>query len=203
MMSTDSLDDKWSTAETEIMQATYQALLTHGYADLSILDIAEELDKSKSALYYHYDSKEDLFIAFLEFAVDQFESSISTESGEDPREDLDHFIEKLLPLQPDEDQRQLQEVLVGLRSQSATNAEFRKQFTRIDERLATTIQEIIEQGIEMGTFCDVDPTRVAEHILATINGARYTRATTDRENAAAAVRVSLASYIDTELRRRS
>jgi len=77
-------------------------------------------------------------VAFLEFAVDQFETTISTETGEDPNEDLDHVIEKLLPLQPDEEQRQLQEVLVGLRSQAVTNEAFSEQFTRIDERLATT-----------------------------------------------------------------
>ena len=200
MRSTDSLDEKWSEAETEIMQATYRALLTHGYADLSISDIAEELDKSKASLYYHYDSKDDLLIAFLEFAVDQFETSISTETGEDPKEDLDRIIEKMLPLQPDEDQKQIQEVLVGLRSQAVTNTDFRKQFTRIDERLLATIKEIIEHGIEMDSFCDVDSTRVAEHILSTINGAMYARATTERENAAAAIRVSLVSYIDSELR---
>ena len=200
-MSTNSPDEKWSTAEEEIMEATYRALLTHGYADLSISRIVDELDKSKAALYYHYDSKNDLLVAFLEFAVDQFETTISTETGEDPNEDLDHVIEKLLPLQPDEEQRQLQEVLVGLRSQAVTNEAFSEQFTRIDERLATTIREIIQRGIDTGTFRDVDPTRVAEHVLATINGAMYSRATTDRENALAAVRVSLSSYLDTELRR--
>lgn len=202
-MSTESPNGEWSTAETEIMQATYQALLTHGYADLSISRIAEELGKSKAAIYYHYDSKDELLIDFLEFAVDRFEATISTETGDDPNQDLDHVIEKLLPLQPDEEQRQLQEVLVGLRSQAVTTGAFREQFTRIDERLSNTIRKIIQRGIDMGTFRDVDPARVAEHVLATINGAMYARATTDRENAAAAARVSLASYIDSELRNRS
>lgn len=183
------------------MEATYRALLTHGYADLSISRIADELGKSKAALYYHYDSKDDLLIAFLKFSVDRFETTIGTETGDDPSEDLEHVIETLLPLQPGEEQQQLQAVLVGLRSQAVTNEAFREQFTRIDERLATTIREIIQHGIDEGSFRDVDSTRVAEHILATVNGAMYGRATTDRENAAAAVRVSLSSYIDSELRR--
>lgn len=200
-MSTNSPDEKWSTAEEEIMEATYRALLTHGYADLSISRIADELGKSKAALYYHYDSKDDLLIAFLKFSVDRFETTIGTETGDDPSEDLEHVIETLLPLQPGEEQQQLQAVLVGLRSQAVTNEAFREQFTRIDERLATTIREIIQHGIDEGSFRDVDSTRVAEHILATVNGAMYGRATTDRENAAAAVRVSLSSYIDSELRR--
>jgi len=200
-MASDSPEKNWSTAEEEIMEATYRALLNHGYADLSISRIADELDKSKAAIYYHYDTKDDLLVAFLEFAVDRFEETIDTETGNEPGADLEHVIEKLLPLQPDEEQRQLQAVLVGLRSQAVTNGVFREQFTQIDERLAATIRGIVDRGIEEDTFRDVDPSRVAEHILATVNGAMYGRATTDRKSAAAAARVSLASYIDSELRR--
>lgn len=200
-MASDSPEKDWSTAEEEIMEATYRALLNHGYADLSISRIADELDKSKAAIYYHYDTKDDLLVAFLEFAVDRFEETIDTETGNEPAADLEHVIEKLLPLQPDEEQRQLQAVLVGLRSQAVTNGVFREQFTQIDERLAATIRGIVDHGIEEDTFRDVDPSRVAEHILATVNGAMYGRVTTDRKSAAAAARVSLASYIDSELRR--
>jgi AcrR family transcriptional regulator len=202
-MTSDSSGTTWSTAEEEIMEATYRALLEHGYAGLSISRIAGELDKSKAAIYYHYDTKDDLLAAFLEFAVDRFEETIDTETGEEPSEDLEHVTEKLLPLQPDAEQRQLQTVLVGLRSQAVTNEVFREQFTQIDERLAATIRDIVERGIDEGSFRDVDPSRVTEHILATVNGAMYGRATTDRQSAAAATRVSLASYIDSELRQRS
>ncbi|MGM0447069.1 MAG: TetR/AcrR family transcriptional regulator [Methanobacteriota archaeon] len=201
-MATDSPETHWSTAEEEIMEATYRALLEHGYADLSISRIADELEKSKAAIYYHYDTKDDLLVAFLAFAADRFEETVHTETGDDPAEDLEHVVEKLLPLQPDEEQRQLQAVLVGLRSQAVTNETFREQFTQIDERLAATIRGIVDRGIDEGTFRDIDSSRVAEHVLATINGAMYGRATTDRHSAAAAARVSLASYIDAELRRR-
>jgi len=80
-MASDSSKQHWSTAEEEIMEATYRALLRHGYADLSISRIADELDKSKAAIYYHYDTKDDLLVAFLEFAVDRFEETIETETG--------------------------------------------------------------------------------------------------------------------------
>jgi AcrR family transcriptional regulator len=202
-MATNSHENHWSSAEEEIMEATYRALLEYGYAELSISRIADELDKSKAAIYYHYDTKDDLLTAFLEFAVDRFEDTINTETGDEPAEDLEHVIEKLLPLQPDEEQQQLRAVLVGLRSQSVTNEVFREQFTQIDERFAAAFRSIVERGIDEGTFRDVDSSRIAEHILATVNGAMYGRVTTDRKSAAAAARVSLASYIDSELRRRS
>lgn len=200
-MSAGSSNGGWSAAEREIMQATYHALLEHGYADLSISRIATELDKSKAAIYYHYDSKDDLLIAFLAFAIDRFETEIRGETGDDPSKALDHVIEKLLPLRPDENQQQVQDVLMSLRSQAVTDEAFREQFTRIDDRLATTIQDIVRRGTEEDVFRDVDPTRVAEHVLATVNGAMYARATTNRESVAA-TRLSLSSYIDSELRLR-
>lgn len=198
---TDSSNEKWSSAEEEIMQATYRTLLVTGHVDLTISGIADELGKSNAVLYYHYDSKDDLLGAFLDFAVDRFEAMISTEPTKDPNGDLERVIEKLLPVQHDADQRQFQEVLIGLRSQGVTNEAIREQFTRIDERLATTIGDIIERGIDEGTFRDVDSTRVAEHILAIVNGAMYGRVTTVQENTLSETRVSLSSYIDAELRR--
>lgn len=181
------------------MKATYRALLQHGYAGLSISRIAEELDKSKASIYYHYDSKDDLLVTFLEYAADQFESSVATETGDDPRADLEHVVEKLLPRQLDEEQRQVQSVVLGLRGQAVTSEPFREQITAMDDRLASTVREIVDRGIEDGTFRDVDSWRVAEHVLATVNGAMYARATTDRENAVVAARDSLSAYLDVTL----
>lgn len=183
------------------MEATYRALLEHGYAGLSIARIADEFDKSKASIYYHYESKDELLVAFLGFAADRFEAMIDTQTGDDPGTDLERVVERLLPLELATDPHRIQSVIVELRSQAVTDEAFREQFTRLDERLVDTIRGIIERGIEEGEFRDVDSTRVAEHVLAVVNGAMYGRATTDRGNAPAAVRVSLSSYLDAELRR--
>ena len=37
----------------DIMSATFRALSKHGYASLSMQDIADEFDKSRSLLHYH------------------------------------------------------------------------------------------------------------------------------------------------------
>jgi len=193
---------EWSDAEEEIMRATYRALLSHGYADLSMSHIADELDKSKAAPYYYYDSKDELLVAFLDYAIYRFEDGLDTDVGDDPKERLDHAVEKLLPLRPDEKTRDLQAVLVELRAQAVTNDAFREQFSRLDAEIVETIREIVQRGVDDGTFRDVDATRIAEHVLATIIGGRYGQATTDREDAIGAPRVSLTSYLDAELRPR-
>jgi len=199
-MSDPESHDDWNDAQEEIMIATYDALLSHGYAGLSISRIADELDKSKASIYYHYDSKDDLLLAFLRYAVDQFESSLGTERSDDPYRDLEQIIEKLLPLRFEDEAAQIHSVVFGLRGQAVTDETFREQFTDIDDRLTETIRTVIQRGIDDGTFRDVEIDRVTEHILATVNGAMYGRVTTDR-SAVPAVRVSLLSYLDTELRR--
>jgi AcrR family transcriptional regulator len=193
--------ETWSEAEKRVMLATYRALLEHGYADLSIARIAEELDQSKSAVYHHYDSKEDLLISFLAYATDRFEAVAATEAATDADEALDGVVERLLPLRPTEERRQIGAVLVALRAEAVTNDAFRAQFTRVDELLATTLRETVARGIESGEFRDVDAGRIAEHVLAIVFGAMQSRATTDRQDAVAAARVSLAAYLDRELRR--
>ena len=200
MRGCDAADGEWTPAEEAIMHATYRALLRHGYANLSISRIADEFDKSKASIYYHYDSKDDLLVAFLEFAADRFESMFDTGLDDDPSADLEHVVETLLPLDPSEDDHQLQSVQVELRAQAVTDEAFREQFSKLDDRLVATVRDIVERGVEEGEFRDVDPTRVAEHVLAVVNGAMYGRATADR-GSAAAVRVSLSSYLDAELRR--
>jgi len=60
----------------EIMRATYRALQEHGYADLTIKRIAEEYGKSTAAIHYHYDTKDDLLAAFLDYILDQFQNTV-------------------------------------------------------------------------------------------------------------------------------
>lgn len=196
----DAIDQKWSKGEREIMNATYRAMLEHGYPNLSISIIADELGKTKASIYYHYDSKEELLISFLDFVVDRFKIDFTEEISESPGTALDNAIERLVPLQLTDKEFHGQIVLLELRSQASRNEAFRERFTEINELLVETICDIIERGIDAGTFQDVEAARVAEHIVATTNGAKIDRITTDRDAAPAAVRVSLMAYIDSELR---
>jgi len=47
-------------------------------------DIADECSKSKSLLHYHYDTKEDLLVAFLDHVISDSERRIAAHA-DDPR----------------------------------------------------------------------------------------------------------------------
>lgn len=188
--------DGLCATEKEIMYATHRALVRSGYAELSISLISDELDKAKSTIYHYYDSKDTLLIGFLRFTIDRFEATLSTSIGDHPEEDLKHIVRTLLPCQLNEKKRQLHSVLVTLAPQALDREAFREQFTEIDTRLATIIEETVRRGVTAQSFRDVDPTEVAEHILGLIKGTMYSRLTTNREAAIVAARGSLFEYID-------
>jgi AcrR family transcriptional regulator len=164
-----------STREA-IMQATYDALAEHGYADLTIQRIGDEFEKSKSLLYHHYDSKDDLLIDFLSFMLKQMAEDIPFEEQPDAYQQLvfafDHVFENLLT----PDRLDFIGAMTELRAQAAHDGSFREQFTANETFIRSRIVEIIQDGIEEKTFCEVDPQRVADTLLTILDGAfvRYT-----------------------------
>ena len=79
-----------------IMDATYRALCTHGYAALTMQDIADESECSKSLLHYHFDTKEDLLVELLDHLLERFEARVSATDTDDPRDQLVDLVDVFL-----------------------------------------------------------------------------------------------------------
>lgn len=154
----------------QVMRATYDALREHGYADLTMQSIAEEFEKSKSLLHYHYDTKQDLLVSFVETLLDRFLERVEAADADDPHERLRAAVEALLS--GPEDQRDLQTALLELRSQAPYVEAYREQFAANDDHIRDFIAGIVRDGIDDGEFADVDPVQVAETILVLAEGAR-------------------------------
>ena len=186
-----------------IMEATYRALCKHGYADLTIQRIGDEFPKSKSLLYHHYDSKDALLLDFLAFMLEHFETSVPREDYPDAAAQLQAVFNHVLPDELDEDRREFTSAMVELRAQAAHDPEYREHFTRSTRFFHDRFMTIIEDGIEAGIFREVDSDRVAALFLATIDGARFQRVTTNGDAGIPAVRAELQNYVETRLRRES
>ena len=196
-MTTDTADQTGTQAA--IMDATYRALCKHGYADLTIQTIADEFEKSKSLLYYHYDTKDEILIAFLENMLDQFAVEDAVDISESPDEQLHAFVDTLLPESPDEDQREFHVALLELRSRALSKDAYREQFTRADRLIHDTLSDILTAGVEAGIYQDVDVGRTAELLILTINGAMLQQATTNDDTIEEA-RDGIAWIIESRLR---
>jgi len=182
-----------------IMEATYDALCEHGYADLTIQRIGDEFPKSKSLVYHHYDSKDDLLLDFLSFMLEEFETNVPREEYDDAAGQLRALFDHVTPDDLDEQRREFADALVELRAQAAHDPAYHEHFTRHSRFFHDRLTSIVERGVAEGVFRDVDPERVGWFLLAAIEGARFQRSTADVEVSIPAVRAELEAYIETRL----
>ncbi|MFC7081543.1 TetR/AcrR family transcriptional regulator [Halorussus caseinilyticus] len=188
----ESADD----TRTAIMEATYRALTDYGYADLTIQRIADEFDKSKSLLYHHHDGKDDLLVDFLEFALDHFEDNVPFRD-DTADERLRTLLDAVAATKPEADE-EFVGILVELRAQAVNDDDFRDHFLGSDRFFHDHIVDIIAEGIEEGTFRDVDPEQTASFLLTLVSGAMV-RNTTGNQVAVERTRAEIREYIDARL----
>lgn len=166
----DSPDRSASDPNEEIMRATYRALREHGYADLTIKRIADEYGKSTAAIHYHYDTKDNLLAAFLDYVLDQFKDTVHEVEITDPAQRLGLLLDKLL-VEPEE-HRDLLIAILEMRSQAPYKEAFSERFQQNDAYIRYMLETVIAQGIDAGVFNDVDPDHVARALMTIVDGAR-------------------------------
>ncbi|WP_256687212.1 TetR/AcrR family transcriptional regulator [Halococcus qingdaonensis] len=180
-----SADTARNETQIDIMEATYRALCEHGYADLTIQAIADEFDKSKSLLYYHYDTKDEILIAFLSYLLDQFSIEDAIDRDESPDEQLWTLVDELLPESPPDEHREFQLALFELRSRALSKAAYREQFTRVDRLIHDAFVDVLTAGIDDGSFREIGVEETATLLVSTVTGAMLRRVTTDDDVTAA------------------
>ena len=179
-----------------IMTATYEALCEHGYTDLTAQDIADRTDKSKSLLFYHYDSKEDLVADFLVYLRERFDERIEAARDRSPSMRLATFVDWYLYGSPDDDERQsFHTAMLELRTQAPYNDQYRTQLRNVDDHLRDTLEGILRDGVEAGEFADHDPEETAALLIAAIDGARARQLTLDRDEYLGTVRAAIIGQV--------
>jgi len=182
-----------------IMGATYHALCKHGYANLTMQDIADEFDKSRSLLHYHYDTKEELMLAFVDNIVGWIGERLAESETEEPLERLSEAIDGFV-IEPGEEERETFALaLVELRVQAVHNEKFREKLATHYERNVEAIAEIVADGIEEGVFHDIDPYRTGEGIYTAFQGARTYQVTLGAEDASLRMRDAIAEFVVDDL----
>ena len=157
----------------EVTDATYRALCKHGYADVTMEDIAAETEKSKSALHYHYDSKHDLLLAFLDELLDSFNERLDSVEAESPREGLLALITELLkPAEDREPPRDFEVAVLEMKAQGPYDPEIRACLEEFDQTMKEHFAGHLAAGVETGDFrADLDISASADFLVTIIGGA--------------------------------
>lgn len=186
-----------------IMEATFRALSKHGYTDLRMRDIGEEMDLTRQVIHYHFDGKYDLLSSFLEHIIDQYEGSVVVEHDADPRTELRARIDQCL-FGPEFEQFghwDRMKVYHELYTQAQNDGEHREVFNEHYERIRGSIVEVVEEGIEQGVFRDVDTERMGQLITDVIHSARGRRISLGHEDAPEEARKAIDEFILESLER--
>ncbi|MFD1514540.1 TetR/AcrR family transcriptional regulator [Halomarina rubra] len=175
------------------MRATFRALRNGGYANLTVQRIADEYGKSTAAVHYHYDTKDELLMAFLDYLVELYMDEINRIETTDPVRRLEILLDKLL-VDP-QDHPYLQSALLEMRSQTPHKPAFRDRFERNDEYIRFTIKAVVNHGIDEGVFSDTDATEVTNSLMTIIDGGRTRSVVFDDTEELAIARRTATRYI--------
>lgn len=181
------------------MRAAYEALCEHGYTELTAQDIADRTDKSKSLLFYHYDSKEDLLADFLEFLFERFDDRVAETRDLPPVERLATFVDWFLYGPGENDRQSFHVAMLELRTQGPYNDRFREKLRKSDDQLREILEEILRDGLEAGEFRDHDPETTAAVLIAAFDGARIRQLTIGRDAYLEEVREGTATWVFDDL----
>ena len=154
-----------------IMTATFTALSEHGYADITIQAIADEFEKSKSLILYHYDSKDALMTAFMEWILEEFLDRVEGDQSDDPATRLRRMARLVIGVDEANGTDAFHTALLELRAQAPYNEALRAQLVENDRRIRERIAADVREGIERGQFRPVDPESFAAAFRSAIEGA--------------------------------
>jgi AcrR family transcriptional regulator len=191
--------DEVSSTREEILAAAYEALCQHGYTALTVEKIGEEFDKSTSLVYHHYDGKDELLLACLEFLLDQYDEAFIDGNLMDPQARLEESLASFLVSEMPDEQLRFMRALVELRAQAVHDERYREHFVRSDRLFQASLIELIEAGIEAEQFRDVDAEAVGVTLQTIMSGALLRTTTSDDDAWLEAVRGEVETYLETRL----
>ena len=156
----------------KILEAAAKCFSEGGYAKTTMDRIAEEAGVSKGALYWHFKSKEELFVELKQRSIanvrKQFEKLFSQKKPFDAklRGAIGLYLSSLVP-ENREVARLNAEFLAEAPKIPKLNDMLKDQYEMFRGLFASTIEEAIEKGELRG---DIDPEIVSMILLAVLDG---------------------------------
>jgi AcrR family transcriptional regulator len=202
-MDSEDTDHDAGAPDSEIIWAVMQALSKHGYADLTTKKISAEYSRGESALYYHYDSKDDLICAFLDSSIDWFGEQLETINAKNSEDRLYEACGILIGDVLDSDEygeyEGLYIALSELKAHAPYNEAFRERLVRHQQSVIDSLVEITTDGIDAGTFNDVDPEATAAFLVVNCDSMIDHAVLLGMDDVASMIRGQLFAFIRTNL----
>jgi AcrR family transcriptional regulator len=144
------------SVQGRLMTSAIAVFARKGYAATTVREIVETAGVTKPALYYHFGSKEGIFLAMMGEALCEFEatatSALDTEGFAEER--ILRFLDSMFALMLDH--LDVMRVLEAIYYGPPQGAPF-FDFEAIHRRFAEIVKHLVCEGIESGEFRPGDP----------------------------------------------
>jgi AcrR family transcriptional regulator len=154
----------------QIIAAAIAVFAQHGFHDTRMDDIVKESGLSKGALYWYFESKDDIIAAIMDRFMDrEIEGMQAALKLEMPASDKllqlgGMFVEEIqgmLDLMP---------ILYEFYASATRDKTVRKALMRYFQPMRELLAALVQQGIDGGEFAAVDPDIVAVDMIAFVEG---------------------------------
>lgn len=164
---------KGQESARSLMAAAIDLFSEHDYAAVTIKDITKRAGVTHSLVYYHFKNKEELFSRavtnLIETTIKEYQESRKHHTN--PVDLIEDWFENNIRLSPD--LRKLVKIMFdysGPRQGSPSIANAIRDFYQEEHQI---LAASVTQGIDLGHFREVDPTRVASFVSTHIDGIFY------------------------------
>lgn len=159
-----------SQRREQIIKATVDCIITHGYHNFSMQDVATTAGVSKGIIHYYFLNKDDLMMAILDRSAVDIENMLieSMSAVSDPLQKLEAFITVCFDVL--RTKKEYYQVNMDFWTQINQKEAVRRVVARHYEKFRSAAAEVISSGIKQGVFRNLDPRIYASYIVAVVDG---------------------------------
>lgn len=152
-----------------IMETAVKLFAETGFKDTSIAKIAKDADVGKGTIYWHFDSKEDLFFSIIkEKGKIYFDKVLQLDRSDLSPEDVIYkYIKGRIEF--NDKNYKLAEMLIS--NNDVINREFKETMEKKHRQSVAVLEKAIQRGIDSGEFREGPSNEIALMIINATNSA--------------------------------
>jgi TetR/AcrR family transcriptional regulator len=149
-----------------IFQAAIDVFSEKGFDKATMDDIAARANVAKGTIYYHFKSKEELFLFLVEEGVELLREGVDSKLSQDmaPAEKLELIVREQVSFFG-----RYSDFCVILLREAWGGEERQLEFRKMIRSYMLLIEEVIKEGIDIGVFHDINPENAAAGIFGMIS----------------------------------
>jgi len=158
--------------KAHILESALTCFARKGYHQTTMDDIVQEAGLSKGGVYWHFDSKKELFLALFESLFGQTEAFMSAvvSMEKSAQEKLQDMLEMYVYFAEAEEFKKITPLLIDVWAQNWQDPDVNEVAVALYNRFREPLIQVIEVGIAGGEFKPVNAGALASVIFATYDG---------------------------------